>query len=150
MHARQRCFTQSSLRLCYLALVTQALPVHYIFKDGVISKCFRLVPPSKKMNQKKSLLKKSMGIKVQWAVLTTLQVKSQSGRCNEIWILRPFSKAAEKTQSCFALDTEHQYWTVTVQHLCRVKKISMTSNVLPLHFAPSQASSSQRLNVDNF
>ena len=36
--------------------------------------------------------------------------------------------------------TEHQYWTVTVQYLCRVKKISMTSNDLPLHFAPSQAS----------
>ena len=29
------------------------------------------------------------------------------------------------------------------------KKISMTSNVLPLHFAPSQASSSQNSNVDN-
>ena len=26
----------------------------------------------------------------------------------------------------------------------------MTSNVLPLHFAPSQASSSQNSNVDNF
>ena len=24
-------------------------------------------------------------------------------------------KAADKTQSCFALDTEHQYWTVTLQ-----------------------------------
>ena len=44
--------------------------------------------------------------------------------------LRPFSKAAEKTQSCFALDTEQWYWPVTVQSLCRVKKISMTSNVL--------------------
>ena len=33
---------------------------------------------------------------------------------------------------------------------CRVKKISTTSNVLPLHFAPSQASSSQNSNVDNF
>ena len=32
---------------------------------------------------------------------------------------------------------------------CRVKKISMTSNVLPLHFAPSQASSSQYSNVDS-
>ena len=30
------------------------------------------------------------------------------------------------------------------------RKISMTSNVLPLHFAPSQASSSQNSNVDNF
>jgi hypothetical protein len=29
-------------------------------------------------------------------------------------------------------------------------KILMTSNVLPLHFAPSQASSSQSSNVDNF
>ena len=45
-------------------------------------------------------------------------------------------KDAEKT---FALDTEHP-WTVTVQYLCRVKKISMTSNVLPLKFATSQAS----------
>ena len=61
-----------------------------------------------------------------------------------------FSKAAETTRSCFALDTEHQYWIVTVQYLCRVKKISLTSNVLPLHFAPSQASSSQSSNVDNF
>ena len=69
--------------------------------------------------------------KVQWAVLATLQVKSQSGSCNEIWILRPFSKAAGKTWARFALDTEHQYWTVAVQYLCRVKKISMTSNVLP-------------------
>ena len=33
--------------------------------------------------------------------------------------------------------------------LKKVKKISMTSNVLPLHFAPSQASSSQNSNVDN-
>jgi hypothetical protein len=57
---------------------------------------------------------------------------------------------AEKTRSCFALATEHQYWTVTVQSLCRVKKILMTSNVLPLHFAPSQASSSQNSNVENF
>ena len=88
--------------------------------------------------------------KVQWVILATLQVKSKSGSCNEIWILRPFSKAAEKTRSCFALHTEHQYWTVTVQCLCRVKKISMTSNFLPLHFAPSQASSSQSSNVDNF
>jgi hypothetical protein len=37
------------------------------------------------------------------------------------------------------LSSEHQYWTVTVQHLCRVKKMLMTSNVLPLHFTPSQA-----------
>ena len=88
--------------------------------------------------------------KVQWAVLATLQVKSRSSSCNEIWILRPFSKAAEKTWSCFALDTEHQYWIVTVQYLYRVKKISMTNNVLPLHIAPSQASSSQNSNVDNF
>ena len=39
---------------------------------------------------------------VQWVVLLTLQVKSGSG------ILRPFSKAAEKTCSCFSLDTEQQ------------------------------------------
>jgi hypothetical protein len=32
--------------------------------------------------------------------------------------------------------------------LKKVKKISMTGNVLPLHFAPKQASSSQRSNVD--
>ena len=32
-----------------------------------------------------------------------------------------------------------KFETVTVQYLYRVKKISMTSNVLPLHFAPSQA-----------
>ena len=92
-----------------------------------------------------------MEFKVQWAVLATIQVKSGSGSCNEIWILRPFSKAAEKTWSCFSLDTEQQYWTVTVQYFCKkVKKIWMTSNVLPLHFAPSQVSSSQNSNVDNF
>ena len=34
--------------------------------------------------------------------------------------------------------------------LKKVKKISMASNVLPLHFAPSQTSSSQNSNVDNF
>ena len=33
--------------------------------------------------------------------------------------------------------------------LKKVKKISMTSNVLSLHFAPSQASSSQNSNVDD-
>jgi hypothetical protein len=33
--------------------------------------------------------------------------------------------------------------------LKKVKKDSMTSNVLPLHFAPSQASSSQHSNVDD-
>ena len=37
-----------------------------------------------------------------------------------------------------------------MQFLCRAKKISMTSNVLPLHFAPSQASSSQNSNVDSY
>ena len=42
--------------------------------------------------------------KVQWAVLATLQFKSGSGSCNEIWTLRPFSKAAENTWSCFSLD----------------------------------------------
>ena len=52
--------------------------------------------------------------KVQWTVLATLQVKSGSGSCNEIWILHPFSKAAEKTWWCFSLNTEQQYWTVTV------------------------------------
>ena len=46
------------------------------------------------------------------------------------------------------LSSEHPYWTV--QYLCRVKIISMTSNVLPLHFAPTQASSSQNSNVENF
>ena len=39
---------------------------------------------------------------------------------------------------------------MTVQSLCRVKKIVMTSNVLPLHFAPSQASSSQNSNVESY
>ena len=61
--------------------------------------------------------------------------------------MRPFSKAAEKTQSCFALDTEQWYWPVTVQSLWRVKKVSLTSNVLPIHFDPSQSSSSQ---VDSY
>ena len=54
-------------------------------------------------------------------------------------MLFTLGKAAEKTLSCFALDTEHQYWTVK-----KVKKISMASNVLPLQFATSQASSSQK------
>ena len=56
----------------------------------------------------------------------------------------------DTTWPCFALNTEHQYWIVTVQYLCIVKKISMTSNVLPLHFAPSQTSSSQNSNVDSY
>ena len=86
----------------------------------------------------------------QWTVLATLQVKSWYGCCNKIWILCPFSKVAEKTRSCFALNAEHQYWTVTVLYLYRAKKISMTSNVLPLHFATSKASSSQNSNVNNF
>ena len=38
---------------------------------------------------------------------------------------------------------------MTVQSLHRVKKIVMTNNVLPLHFVPSQASSSQNSNVDS-
>ena len=102
--------------------------------------------------------------KVQWVVLAILQVKSQSGSCNEIWILRPFSKAAEKTRSCFALDTEHQYCTVTVQYLCsgraqpdwtyefpdQTRPDTQICNVLPLHFVPSQASSSQNSNVDSY
>ena len=37
-----------------------------------------------------------------------------------------------------------------MQSLCRAMKISMTSNVLPLHFAPSQASSRQNSNVDSY
>ena len=41
---------------------------------------------------------------VQWPILATLQIKSCSGSCNKILILRPFSKTAEKTRSCFALD----------------------------------------------
>ena len=55
--------------------------------------------------------------------------------------VRPFRKATQKTQSCFALDTEKGYWPVTVQPLYRVKKIVIASNVLPL--SPSQTSSSQ-------
>ena len=47
-------------------------------------------------------------------------------------------------------DTEHQYLAVTVQYLCRVEKILMRSNVLLLYFSPSQASSSQNLNVDSY
>ena len=66
--------------------------------------------------------------KVQLCVPATLHVKSQSSSCNEIWILRLFSNVAEKTRSCFSLDTEQWYWTVTVQSLCRVKKISMTKS----------------------
>jgi hypothetical protein len=61
----------------------------------------------------------------------------------EIWIFGPIQQGTEKTWSCFPWDTEQQYWAVTVQYLFRVKKISMTSNVLPLHFSPSQVSSSQ-------
>ena len=41
-------------------------------------------------------------------------------------------------------------WTCDSAVLKKVRKISMTSNILPLHFAPSQASSSQSSNVDNF
>ena len=36
---------------------------------------------------------------------------------------------------------------MTVQYLCKVREVSMTSNVLPLHFSPSQASSSQNSNL---
>ena len=50
----------------------------------------------------------------------------------------------------FCMSVEQWYWPVTVQSPCRVKKISMNSNVLPLHFAPSQASLSQSSIVDNF
>jgi len=45
------------------------------------------------------------------------------------------------------------YWAITLDCdsavLKKVKKISMTSNVLPLHFSSSQASSSQNSSVDN-
>jgi len=44
-------------------------------------------------NFQKSLNQAKTTFKVQWAILGTLQVKSQSGSCNEIWILRPFSEA---------------------------------------------------------
>ena len=116
---------------------------------------WRHVWNSVKVNSNKYFSRTDFGAKtyvqkVQRDVLATIQVKSRSCSCNEIWILRPFSKAAEKTWSCFVLDTEQQYWTVTVQYLCRVKQISMTSNVLSLHFALSQASSSQKSNVDKF
>ena len=37
-----------------------------------------------------------------------------------------------------------------ISKICRVKKIVMKYNVFPLHFAPSQASSSQNSNVDNY
>ena len=77
-------------------------------------------------------------------------ITSQYSLCKEIWIFVPIQQGTEKTWSCFALDTEHQYWAVTVQYLCRVKKISMTSNVLPLYFARSQASSCQSSNVRIF
>ena len=39
---------------------------------------------------------------------------------------------------------------MTVQSLCRVKKNVIDSTVLPLQFAPSQASSSHNSNVDNY
>ena len=80
--------------------------------------------------------------KVWWVVLTSLQVKSWSCSCNEIWILRPFSKAAEKTWSCFALDTEQQYWTVTVQSQKSEEKIQWLAmfGLYTLHLArPAQA-----------
>ena len=63
-------------------------------------------------------------------------MKSLCNTVKEISNFAPIQQGTEKTWSCFALDTEHQYCAVTVQYLCRVKKISMTSNVLPLHFAP--------------
>ena len=54
--------------------------------------------------------------KVQWVVLATLQFKSWSGSCNEIWILCPFSKAAEKTRPCFALE----YWAMILDFVSAV------------------------------
>ena len=68
------------------------------------------------------------------------EITSQYSQFKEILIFAPIQQGTEKTWSCFAFDTEHQYWAVTVQYLCRVKKISMPSNVLPLQFATSQAS----------
>ena len=77
------------------------------------------------------------------------EITLQYSYFKEIWIFAPIQQGTEKTWSCFALDTEHQYWAVTVQYLCRVKKISITSNVLPLHFTPSQDSSSQNSKFDS-
>ena len=36
----------------------------------------------------------------------------------EIWIFAPIQQGTEKTWSWFALNTEDQYWTVTVQYPC--------------------------------
>ena len=90
--------------------------------------------------------------KVQWVVLATLQFKSWSGSCNEIWILCPFSKAAEKTRPCFALE----YWAMILDFVsavsvqCSAVQRKILFLCFDLHFAPSQASSSQNSNVDNF
>ena len=76
-------------------------------------------------------------------------ITSQYSYFEEIWIFAPIQQGTEKTWSCFALDTAHQRWAVTVQYLCRIKKISMTISVLPLHFSPSQASSSRNSKFDS-
>ena len=72
------------------------------------------------------------------------------GSCNEIWIFVPIQQGCWENLIMFFFG----YWATILDCdsavLKKVKKISMTSNVLPLHFAPSQASSGQNSNVDNF
>ena len=53
---------------------------------------------------------------------------------NKFDFFAPIQQGTEKNLSCFALNAEQQYWIV--QYLCIVKKISMTSNDLPLHLGP--------------
>ena len=59
--------------------------------------------------------------------LRTVSLKFQKAT-SKIEFLRQFSKALRKLDHVllWILSSEHQYWAVTVQYLCRVKKISMT------------------------
>ena len=70
------------------------------------------------------------------SVVPLHEIISLHSYLKEIWIFAPIQQGPEKTWSCFALNTEQQYWTVTVQYLCRVKKMSMTSKVLPFTLFP--------------
>ena len=57
--------------------------------------------------------------------------------------MRPFRKALRKLDHVFPWILSNNILDCDSAVLKNVKKISMTSNVLPLHFSPSQASSNK-------
>ena len=95
-------------------------------------------------------------VKIRHPYFRFMESLCNSASLKKFEFLRQFSKALRKLDHVllWILSTNTGLWQCSTglwqcstrlwqTAECRVKKILMTSNVLPLHFSPSQASSSQ-------